>query len=92
MKYKENTCKLIKTEIELREKSGNNFSSETRFFDVINPSYIFGKNIDLVLIVNPEFDQSAENFGHLSLNLAEWEVDEEFFRQKCRLEQTFLVV
>ena len=28
MKYKENTCKLIKIEIELREKSGNNFSPE----------------------------------------------------------------
>ena len=84
MKYRSNTCKLIKTEIELRKKEDNNFSSETRFFEVLNPSYIFGTNIDLALIVNPVFEHS-EKFEHLSLNLSEWEVDADFFRLNCRL-------
>lgn len=32
MKYRRNACKLIKTEIELRKKEGNNFSSKISFY------------------------------------------------------------
>jgi hypothetical protein len=85
MKYQKNTYKLTKTEIELRIKVGGRFQLETRFFEVKNPSFLFGLNTDLAVIVEPEFDPFPGVFGHLCLELSVWETDEDFFRQNCRL-------
>src|ERR1700691_5287550 len=73
MKYKKNTYKLTKTEIELRTKIGGKFEFETRFFEVKSPSLLFGLNTDLAIIVDPKFCRFPGVFGHLNLELPFWE-------------------